>query len=128
MSKISPGISMVGCGENSCSISSIGKSGARSCGVNGAWVPGWRGGAMGSGSDGRTLTHTVGIWLSASRNLECSDMGELTISTRAFGRDTMLTVNRRSFLAVAGASVTAATAASDVPVIDTHIHLFDPTR
>ena len=29
---------------------------------------------MGSGNDGRTLTHTEGIWLSASRNLECSDM------------------------------------------------------
>src|ERR1035438_178930 len=38
---------------------------------------------MGSGNDGRTLTQTEGIWLSASRNLECSDMGEITITDRA---------------------------------------------
>src|ERR1017187_9000541 len=37
---------------------------------------------MGSGNDGRTLTQTEGIWLSASRNLECSDMGEITITDR----------------------------------------------
>src|ERR1035438_9932288 len=35
---------------------------------------------MGSGNDGRTLTQTEGIWLSASRNLECSDMGDITIT------------------------------------------------
>src|ERR1039458_10277611 len=37
---------------------------------------------MGSGNDGRTLTQTEGIWLSVSRNLECSDMGEITITDR----------------------------------------------
>jgi predicted TIM-barrel fold metal-dependent hydrolase len=36
-------------------------------------------------------------------------------------------VNRRTFLAAAGATVTAA-AATDMPIIDTHIHLFDTTR
>src|ERR1035437_203367 len=78
----SPGISIRGLGENSCSINSIGKSGSRSCGVNGARVPGCSGGSMGPGNDGRTLTQTEGIWLSASRNLECSDMGETTITER----------------------------------------------
>src|ERR1039457_403171 len=62
-------------GENSCWISSIGKMGARSSGVSGARVCGFSGGASGSGSDGSTLTQTEGIWLSASRNLECSCMG-----------------------------------------------------
>src|ERR1039457_6377898 len=76
----SPGISISGRGENSCSINSIGKSGSRSCGVNGARVPGCSGGSMGSGNDGRTLTQTSGIWLSRRRNLECSDMGDTTIT------------------------------------------------
>src|ERR1035441_1922012 len=76
----SPGISISGRGENSCSINSIGKSGSRSCGVNGARVPGCSGGSIGSGNDGRTLTQTSGIWLSRRRNLECSDMGDTTIT------------------------------------------------
>src|SRR5450759_4422750 len=42
---------------------------------------------MGSGNDGRTLTQTDGIWLSASRNLECSDMGETTITERPAGKE-----------------------------------------
>src|ERR1039458_8283185 len=84
----SPGISINGRGENSCSINSIGKSGSRSCGVNGARVPGCSGGSMGSGNDGRTLTQTSGIWLSRRRNLECSDMGEITITE---GEQTSLT-------------------------------------
>src|ERR1039458_6768740 len=37
---------------------------------------------MGSGNDGRTLTQTEAIWRSVSRNLECSDMGEITITDR----------------------------------------------
>src|ERR1035437_7227911 len=141
---------------------------------------------MGCGKDGRTLTQTDGIWLSASRNLECSDMGETTITERPAGKErssgrafraadrigvfcpiysswrttrgcpyqrrmdwlldntralagpwprprprpTIRSVHRRSFLAVAAATpLAAATAfAADIPIIDTHIHLFDPTR
>ena len=37
-------------------------------------------------------------------------------------------VNRRTFLASAAATVVNAAQASSVPIIDTHIHLFDPTR
>src|SRR5271157_2121065 len=74
MSMTSPGISIMGWDENSCSISSMGKMAARSCGPNGAWVCGLSGGARGTGSDGSTFTQAVGIWLSASRNLEDSDM------------------------------------------------------
>src|ERR1035437_9504482 len=81
MSMTSPGISINGRGENSCSINSLGNSGSRSCGVNGARVPGCSGGSMGSGNDGRTLTQTSGIWLSRRRNLECSDMGDITITS-----------------------------------------------
>src|SRR5215831_4059228 len=76
MSSTSPGMSISFCGENSCSISSIGKIGSRSCGVSGARVCGWIGGSSGLGRDGSTFTQTVGTWLSASRNLECSDMGK----------------------------------------------------
>src|ERR1035441_1436146 len=75
MSITSPGMSISGWGENSCRISSIGKMGARSSGASGARVCGFSGGAIGSGRDGSTLTQTEGIWLSASKNLECSCMG-----------------------------------------------------
>ncbi len=38
-------------------------------------------------------------------------------------------MHRRAFLAAAGAGVAAATPfAADIPIIDTHIHLFDPNR
>ena len=45
-------------------------------------------------------------------------------------RTTIPSVHRRTFLAAAaGAGVAAATPlASDIPIIDTHIHLFDPNR
>src|ERR1035437_8718582 len=75
MSITSPGMSISFWGENSCWISSIGKMGARSSGASGARVCGFSGGASGSGRDGSTLTQIVGIWLSASKNLECSCMG-----------------------------------------------------
>ncbi len=65
---------MVAWGENSCSISSIGKIGVRSCGVSGARVCGFSGGASGSGREGSTLIQAVGIWLSDRRNLQLSDM------------------------------------------------------
>src|SRR3954454_24790689 len=74
-------MSMCGCGENSCSMTSIGKSGSKSCGPSGACVCGFKGGASGSGSDGSTLSHAVGIWLSASRNLECPDIWEAHCSS-----------------------------------------------
>ena len=77
MSITSPGISTVALGENSCSISSIGKIGARSCGASGARVCGFSGGANGSGRDGSTLIQAVGIWLSDKRNLQLSDMEAL---------------------------------------------------
>jgi predicted TIM-barrel fold metal-dependent hydrolase len=37
-------------------------------------------------------------------------------------------MKRRSFLAAAAGAVVAGRAATPVPIIDTHIHLFDPTR
>jgi hypothetical protein len=76
MSITSPGTSMKGFGENSCSMTSIGKSGARSSGPRGCCVPGCRGGASGSGREGSTFTHALGIWLSASRNFEWDCMGK----------------------------------------------------
>src|ERR1035437_3088630 len=81
MSITSPGMSISFWGENSCWISSIGKIGARSSGASGARVCGFSGGASGSGSDGSTLTQIEGIWLSASRNLECSCMGNAYLTT-----------------------------------------------
>ena len=65
---------MSGLGENSCSINSMGKIAARSCGASGWRVWGFSGGLSGSESDGSTFTQAVGIWLSARRNLECWDM------------------------------------------------------
>src|SRR5438309_7895917 len=55
-------------------MTSGGKSGSRSWGPSGAWVCGCSGGASGSGRDGSTFTHAVGIRLSFSRNLEGSDI------------------------------------------------------
>src|SRR5664279_4068056 len=75
---------------------------------------------MGSGNDGRTLTQTDGIWLSASRNLECSDMGETTITERPAGKgrasiqcrvNTIPGVHRRGFLGAAAAPL-----AADIPI------------
>lgn len=44
-------------------------------------------------------------------------------------RTTIPSVHRRTFLAAAGASAAAAIPpAADIPIIDTHIHLFDPNR
>jgi L-fuconolactonase len=37
-------------------------------------------------------------------------------------------VHRRTFLTAAGASLTAQAEAPAIPIIDTHIHLFDPRR
>jgi L-fuconolactonase len=37
-------------------------------------------------------------------------------------------MNRRTFIGAAGAGVLSAAEASSFPIIDTHIHLFDPTR
>jgi len=51
-----------------------------------ARVWGFSGGASGSGSDGSTLTQIAGIWLSASKNLECSCMGNAYLTTSAHRR------------------------------------------
>src|ERR1022692_2585000 len=80
-------MSIWGLGENSCSISSMGKIGSRSAGVSGKRVRGLSGGSSGSGRDGSTLTQAVGIWLSARRNLECSCMGRpivIPVAARRF--------------------------------------------
>src|SRR5690349_6530205 len=37
-------------------------------------------------------------------------------------------MNRRAFLSVAGVGAASAGAAAPMPIIDTHIHLFDPRR
>src|SRR5690242_1425556 len=60
MSITSPGMSISGRGENSCSIRLMGKIGCKSSGPIGWRVPGWSGGSSGSCKDGSTLTHAAG--------------------------------------------------------------------
>src|SRR5690554_2404295 len=48
-------------GVTSWAIRSMGKSGARSSGPIGSWVPGWRGGGGGSGRSGTRLYQAWGI-------------------------------------------------------------------
>ena len=72
VSRTSSGISISGSAETSCSISAIGKSGARSSGPSGSLVPGMKRRQRLAGQVGDTLTQCVGISDSGSRNWTCS--------------------------------------------------------
>src|SRR5512137_1662641 len=52
-------------------MSPMGKSGSRSSGVTGCFVPGWITGDIGPGRSGMTLYQWVGIWFSDRRYLVC---------------------------------------------------------
>ena len=62
------GMSMYRSCETSCLISSIGKSGARSCGPMGCLVPGCSAGIGGNGRSAWMLYQRVGISCWSSRN------------------------------------------------------------
>ncbi len=61
MSSTSPGMSIHPSVDTSCAMSPIGKSGVRSSGPIGSFVPGCNGGCIGSGRSGSALYHAVGI-------------------------------------------------------------------